>query len=314
MRRTMSTLAARLLSGLKKPDPNIHKTLQKAGEQQALFQLELPLDGKRVHHQYLTMVGRTQGNVTLSTEKPFFMVPESWNGKVFLFRFLMQPDMAKPPLLHKFKSRIVKVLADKKTIMVAVPREIVATEQRRNVRIALKPAHLPHVVVWGVRKDEEDSRGVRFNHHIIMELDASDEETRRTVLNLSAGGIRLSLNPKVLAQNKEWLEPGRRLVVQLVFSGQGHPRPSRHMFVSRVSNTRCEGVSRPELGVQFLAARVSDPSPRWNPLEKSGCEELARVVHSIQVLYYAEIKQRLAVREGTIRQRPQEGGRSKRVR
>jgi hypothetical protein len=76
--------------------------------------------------------------------------------------------------------------------------------------------------------------------------------------------------------------------------------------VSKVCNTRVEEGARPELGIQFLASRVHDPKARWKHLENDGCEQLARVIHSIQVQYYSEIKQRLAIREETLSASPGE--------
>lgn len=301
MRRTLSRLFSGIRLALVKTDPGVLKTLSSAAAQQAVFQLEIQQDRERCHHHFLSLRSCSKDGLVLTSAAPFFMVRESWEKKVFLFRFLLQTDPAKPPLLHKFRSRILQAGKDRKTIMVAVPRDIIALEQRRNVRIKPHRKHLPSLVLWGVHRNQDDTRKVSLHHHVILDLPASADETHKAVRNISAGGVRLSLAPRVLAQNKDWLETGRKVIVQLVFSGSAFDKQTKHMFVAKVCNCRTEGTSRPELGIQFLAARMAGPKPFWKPLDKNGCELLARVIHSMQVEYYSQAKQRLAEREGSLR-------------
>ncbi|MFP5223628.1 MAG: PilZ domain-containing protein [Acidobacteriota bacterium] len=300
MRRTLSRLISGLRLALVKTDPGIFRTLSTAAGQQAVFQLEIQQDRDRCFHHLLSIRSCTREGLVLTSSQRVFMVKESWENKIFLFRFLLQTHPAKPPLLHKFRSRILRADKDRKTITVAVPRDIIALEQRRNVRIKPHRRHLPALVLWGVHKNQNDARKVSLHHHVILDLPASSEETHQAVRNISAGGVRLSLPPRVLAQNKDWLETGRKVIVQLVFSGNAFPKPTKHMFVAKVCNCRTDGTTRPELGIQFLAARMAGPKPFWKPLEKNGCEQLARVIHALQVEYYSQAKQRLAEREGSL--------------
>jgi hypothetical protein len=160
------------------------------------------------------------------------------------------------------------------------------------------------MVIWGVHKDFGKTKGVSLNHHLILDISPAGDEAAQTLKNISAGGMRLSLSPRVLAQNKERLEEGSNLIVQLIFSD--FAQNAKHLFVSRICNSRFEKGARPELGIQFLASRVHDPNARWKKLDEDGCEQLARVIHSIQMKYYAEIKQLLAIRDGTISAAPAE--------
>ena len=306
MRRTLSRLFSGLRLALVKTDPGILKTLSSAATQQAVFQLEIQQDKERVHHHFLSLRSCSKDGLVLTSAAPFFMVKESWEKQIFLFRFLLQTDPAKPPLLHKFRSRILLANKDRKTITVAVPKDIIALEQRRNVRIKPHRKHLPSLVLWGVHRNQDDSQKVALHHHVILDLPAVSDETHKAVKNISAGGVRLSLAPRVLAQNKDWLETGRKVIVQLVFSGSAFDKQTKHMFVAKVCNCRTEGATRPELGIQFLAARMPGPKPFWKPLDKNGCELLARVIHSMQVEYYSQAKRRMAEREGSLRAAPEE--------
>jgi len=299
MRRTLSRLFARLGLYFIKPHPTIIRTLEKALSQQALFQLEMSHEKDRCHHQYLAIKACTHKSLTLVSPTPFFMVAASWQHKSFLFRCLVQVNSDKPPLLHKFRSKILSVGKDKRTITVAIPADIVAMEQRRAVRITPQPKHLPGLVVWGVHKNQGGAKGTILHHNVLLDMESKDLELRKTLANVSARGMRLSLPQKVVAQNKEWLEIGRRLIIQMVFSSSDFPNDSKHMFVAKICNTRMDD-NRHELGIEFLAARVSDPKPRWKPLDKNGCELMARVIHFLQVRYYAEAKQRVVDREGLI--------------
>jgi hypothetical protein len=281
-----------------RPHPPVIRAFEKAVSQQAIFQLEVPQDKTRSHHQYLSITACTDRSLTLASPEPFFMVAANWVRKSFLLRGLIQVDPGKPPLLHKFRARILAVGKDKRTITVSMPASVAVMEQRRNVRIALHPKHLPGLVIWGVRKDKDGGAGSILHHNILLDLGAGTPELRRTLMNVSAGGLRLSLAAKKAGPHMEWLEPGRRLIVQMVFSGPDFPGGSKHMFVAKICNTRTENA-RHELGVSFLAARVSDPKPRWKPLDKNGCELMARVIHFLQVQYYAQARQRLA-REGSL--------------
>ena len=236
----------------------------------------------------------------LASESPFFTAPENWEGKTFRFRFLTRPHPSEPPQLHMFKSKIMRVGKDQLTISVALPRDILVIEQRRNVRIKPIRKHLPQMVIWGVHKDHDGTDGVKLNHRVILELNANDDETAKSVKNLSAGGIRLTVPSQILTRNKEWLGEGRKLIVQLVFQSSERTKPSRHMYVAKIVNARTEGTTRPEFGIQFLASRVSDPNPRWKKLEESGCEDLARLIHAMQVQYHTEAKQIPSVRGGGI--------------
>jgi len=306
MRRTLSRLFSGLRLALVKTDPGVLKILTSAAAQQAVFQLEIQQDRERCHHHFLSLRSCNRDGLVLTSATPFFMVRESWERRVFLFRFLLQTDPSKPPLLHKFRSRILLADKDRKTITVSVPRDIIALEQRRNVRIKPHRKHLPSVVLWGVHKNQDDTNKVSLHHHVILDLPAASDETHKAVRNISAGGVRLSLAPRVLAQNKDWLETGRKVIVQMVFSGSAFDRHTKHMFVAKVCNCRTEGTTRPELGIQFLAARMAGPKPFWKPLDKNGCEQLARVIHAMQVEYYSQAKQRMAEREGSLRVAPEQ--------
>jgi hypothetical protein len=190
-----------------------------------------------------------------------------------------------------FKGKITRVGKDAQTISVTLPKDILIIEQRRNVRIKPIRKHLPQMVIWGVHKDHDATDGVRLNHRVILELNANDDETAKSVKNISAGGIRLTVPSQIMSRNKEWLGEGRKLIVQLVFQSSDRVKASRHMYVAKIVNARIEGTTRPEFGIQFLASRVSDPNPRWKKLEESGCEELARLIQAMQVQYHTEAKQ-----------------------
>jgi len=218
---------------------------------------------------------------------------------MFRFRFVIRPHPTEPPQLHVFKGCLLLVDEDKKTITVGLPKNILAIEQRRNVRIKLQRKHLPDLVLWGAHKNTGEAAGVSLNHCLVLDLKACDQETAAVVKNISAGGMRLTLAPQILTRHKEWLELGRKLIIQMVFCGPECPWPSKHMFVARISNTRTQFVSRPELGVQFLASRVREPKPAWKKLDDSGCEELARVIHEIQKIYHTEAKLPPPVRPGS---------------
>ena len=304
MRRTLSRLFSGLLRPLFKANPEVLKALDRAREQEAPFQMEIPLEGKRCHHLYLHLVSHDSREVTLRCQSAFFMVPQAWKGRSFLFKALIQKDPSKPPLLHKFRTRVEEALKDKKTLRLAMPRDVAAVEQRRNVRLKPKTEHLPGLVVWGVHKNQEQARGVSLRHHLILEMEPGDPDAFKTIKNISAGGIRLALAPQDAARNARWLEPGCRLIVQLFFRAVDSLKASRHMFVARVCNERSECVNRPERGIEFLAAREEGPPPSWRPLEKNGCERLARAIHAMQVLYFSQAKARLAVREGAISASP----------
>jgi len=299
MRCTLSRLFARFGFGKPAPCLKVLDTLNQAAEQEAPVQLEVPQGQGRSFHQYLAITGCSPEGLALSAREPFFMVASSWQDRRCLFRFLVQPTPEAVPLLHKFQGRIVSVGRDRRTITVALPREITAMEQRRNVRLAPRREHLPNLVVWGVRKSRPEQDGPHLHHAVLLDLNAADLEMRKTLLNLSASGMRLSLHHKVAVLAREWLEPGRRLIVQMVFAERDFPGFAKHMFVSKVCNVRTAD-NRHELGIQFLAARVSDPAPRWLPLDAAGCERMARVLHMLQLRYYAELKHRLAQREGRV--------------
>jgi hypothetical protein len=155
------------------------------------------------------------------------------------------------------------------------------------------------MAIWGVHKNFGETKGLTLKHHLILDLSPAIEETAQTLKNISAGGMRLSICPEVLSKNKERFEEGRKLIVQLVFSGSPSPN-AKHLLLSKICNVRIKPGERPEFGIQFLASRVHTPHAHWQELGKDGCERLARVVHSLQMQYYAEIKQRLAIQEGTI--------------
>jgi hypothetical protein len=303
MSRTLSRLLTLLGLGPKPASPSVARAFDLAASQQALFQLEFQQGKSQCQHHYLSFSRLTPEGVVLVFPDPSCMAHPSWTNRTFLFRFLVEPDPAKPPLLHKFRSTILGVAKDKRSVTVALPKSIIVLEQRRNVRIRLHRRHMPHMVIWGVQKNYGETKGVSLNHHVILDLPPSGDEIARSLKNISAGGMRLSLSPKVLNQNKERLEEGRKLIVQLVFSNSTS-QETKHLFVSKVCNTRVQEGARPELGIQFLASRIHDPHARWKELENDGCEHLARVIHSIQVQYYAEIKQRLAIREGTLSASP----------
>jgi hypothetical protein len=307
MRRTLSCFLSSLGFHFIKPKQHVLDALARAVSQQALFQLEIPHDKTKSHYQHMAVTACTPKGFTLVSPTVFFMVAASWQNKSFLFRCLIQVDADKPPLLHKFRSKIIAVGKDKRTITVAPPADIVVMEQRRSVRITPRVDHLPNLVVWGVYKNQDGAKGTILHQNVLLDLETKDPELRRTLLNVSAVGIRLALPQKVVSQNKEWLEIGRKLIVQVVFSGADFPGDSKHMFVARICNARVES-GRQELGIQFLATRVSDPKPRWKPLDKGCCEQMAKVIHFLQVQYYSEAKRRLiahgeSISTGTPKQR-----------
>ena len=290
MRCSLSRLFSSLCLSFLKPDLSVSLALARASEQQAPFQLEIQLDKNSCHQQQLKLKALTPDSLVLESSVPFFLAAAKWVNKVFRFNFLARPHPSEPPQLHVFKGRITLVSKDQKTITLAIPKDILIFEQRRNVRIKPHRKDLPNLVVWGVQKDHDEEKGVSLNHRVILELNALDEETPKSVKNISAGGLRLALAPQVLTRNKEWLEPGRKLIVQLVFSGPDCSWASKHMFVAKICNARTQYTTRPELGIQFLASRVHDPKPGWKALAQSGCEALARVIQAMQVHYHTEGK------------------------
>jgi hypothetical protein len=305
MRRTLSRLLTFLRLHPKPTSPSVARALGLAASQQVLFQLELQHGLNRCQHHYMNFFQLTSKELVLVAQEPSFLVPTSWTHKACLFRFLVEPDPSKPPQLHKFRSTILRVAEDRRTITIALPHNIVVQEQRRSVRIRLHRRHMPHMVIWGVHKNFGETKGVSLNHHLILNISPSVDEAAQTLKNISAGGMRLSLSPRVLAQNKERLEEGSNLIVQLIFSDSPSQK-AKHLFVSKICNARFEKGERPEFGIQFLASRVHDPHARWKKLDTDGCEHLARLIHSIQMQYYAEIKQLLAIRDGTISAAPAE--------
>lgn len=299
MLSTMSRLFRNLGFSSSKPDFSVCSALECALEQRALFQLEIPLDTERYAYQCLSLSAFADDGMVLMSPEPFFAAAADWTGKAFRFRFLARPHSSDTPQLHMFKAMVKTVAEDKKTITVDLPGNILILEQRRNVRIKLRRNLLPDLDVWGATKNTDEATGVSLHQCVILELGAADEETAKVVKNLSAGGMRLSLAPQVFARNKSWLEAGRKLIVRLVFSGPDCPWPSKHVFVAKIINARTRFVSRPELGIQFLAARVYDPELAWKKLPESGCEELARVIHAVQLLYHTEAKLPPPARPGT---------------
>jgi hypothetical protein len=299
MRRTLSSFLSGLGFNFIKPKQHVLEALERGASQQSLLQLEIPHDKTTVHHQHLTMTACSPKGLTLVSPTPFFMIAASWLNKSFLFRCLIQIDNGKPPMLHKFRSRIICVGSDKRTITIALPSDIVVMEQRRSVRITPRIEHLPNLVVWGVNKNQDGANGSILHHNVLLDLESGDLELRKTLLNVSAVGIRLALPQKVVAQNKEWLAVGRKLIVQMVFPGADFAGNSKHMLVAKICNARVEH-GRQELGIQFLASRVSNPKPGWLPLDKGCCEQMAKVIHFLQVKYYSEAKKRLVALEGSI--------------
>ncbi|MBI4959791.1 MAG: PilZ domain-containing protein [Desulfovibrio sp.] len=291
MRSSMSRFFRNFGLHFANPSTSVTPALEIALEQRALFQLEVPLEKDRNLFQHLNIQALASEEVILMSPSPFFTAPENWEGKTFRFRFLTRPHPSEPPQLHMFKGKITRVGKDAQTISVTLPKDILIIEQRRNVRIKPVRKHLPQMVIWGVHKDHDATDGVRLNHRVILELNSNDDETAKSVKNISAGGIRLTVPSQILSRNKEWLGEGRKLIVQLVFQSSDRAKASRHMYVAKIVNARTEGTTRPEFGIQFLASRVSDPNPRWKKLEESGCEDLARLIQAMQVQYHTEAKQ-----------------------
>lgn len=292
MLRLLSRVFSRAWQPLVKPDPAARRAFQKALDQEAVFQMEDRFGGNSSHNIYLTPKSLDGHGIMLTTKDPYFMVAASWEKQVRPFRFLIQVLPGKPLLLHKFQGRIIRV-ENKRTIVVALPKHITALERRRSLRLRPKSVHAPNIIVWGIYKDQEEGKVIRLNHHVILDV-AQREEAYRAILNISSRGIRLALDSHVFNRNQERLEPNRRLIVQLVFENLPGKQSAKHMFVAKVCNHRVEGVSRPEVGIQFLAVRVQHPTPRWQPLENNGCESLAKVIQALEVLYYTQVKQRVA--------------------
>jgi hypothetical protein len=115
-----------------------------------------------------------------------------------------------------------------------------------------------------------------------------------TMRNLSSGGMRLSLKKTDFAAHEVNLEAGRRLLVELCFSGKAFPDGHLFRIISCVRNVvPAQAGGRVEVGVQFLALHRQGQKPAWKSVEHSGVDGIGRLVHQFQVEYYKEIKRRL---------------------
>ncbi|MHC1713697.1 MAG: PilZ domain-containing protein [Solidesulfovibrio sp.] len=294
------------------PDPQATRLLGVAVEQQALFQMMTGEAKATLPFRYMVCRGIHGNGVVLSSRNTKLLFRNYWEKKEFSFRFLIQTEADKFPKLYKFQGKITKIHQDMKTITVAIPDNIAVLEQRRNVRLKLHRHHLPGFSVWYLpRSRAETLPQLLKQRRCIMDLTDQVDEVQSILKNISAGGMRLSLPLPVFAQHEQRLAKGSLHLVQFTFPGQETEQEHTFMFIAKVSNTLVadDPNARPEIGMQFVSARIFDPHAHWRDVRSEGSQELFTLLQSYHLEYYRNLKKNLIMREAllpnpTARSRP----------
>lgn len=297
------------------PDPQAARLLGLAVEQQALFQMMTGQDKATQSFRYMVCKGIQDNGVVLASRNTKLIFRKYWEKKEFPFRFLIQTDTDKFPLLHKFQGQITKIHQDMKTITVAIPDSVAILEQRRNVRLKLHRHHLPGLSVWGLPRSKAEKQPQIQKKRCIMDLTDQVDAVQAILKNISAGGMRLALPRQLYAQHEQSLSKGSRLLVQLTFPGQEPDQEHAFAFIATVSNVLVadDPDACPEIGVQFVSLRVRDPHPHWRDVRPDGSLGLFKLLQAYQFAYYRDLKKNLIMREEpptghTVRPRPGTGG------
>lgn len=273
-------------------DTAVHDLLESAAAQRAVFRIEIGEgSGQR---RYFIASEINPGRIELEPRGLRLDGMHHWKGQRFAFRFILCSRDCGRTQLFEFTSRVASIDARRDRLCLDLPDAVKSLERRQNVRISLQMRHMPRIGVWPVSGGSSDkSSSPRIMSRPILDLSPEHSGIGLTIRNLSSGGIRLSFKKTDFAASEMHLEVGKRLLVELCFSGKAFP--TRHLFriIACVRNVvPCQG-GRVEVGVQFLALHQQGQKPAWKSVEKGGVDAIGRLVHQFQVDYYKEIKRRL---------------------
>ncbi|QLA18501.1 hypothetical protein GD604_01540 [Desulfolutivibrio sulfoxidireducens] len=270
----------------------VHDLLENAAAQRAVFRIEAGEgSGPR---RYFIAADISPGRLELEPRGLRLEGMHHWRGQRFAFRFILCSRECGRTQLFEFSSKVASIDARRDRLCLDFPDAVKSLERRQNVRIALQMRHMPRIGLWPVLGGDSGKTAPRIMSRPILDMGPGHSSIGLTIRNLSSGGIRLSFKKSEYAEHQGHLEAGRRLLVELSFSGKAFP--SSHLFriICCVRNViPAEGNGRVEVGVQFLALHQQGRKPAWKNVEKGGVDDIGRLVHQFQVEYYKEIKKRL---------------------
>ncbi|MEF3698960.1 hypothetical protein [Desulfolutivibrio sp.] len=265
--------------------------LEDAAAQRAVFRIEVGEgSGER---RYFIATEVTPGGIELEPKGMRLDSLRHWQGQNFSFRFILCSRESGRTQLFEFSSRVVSVAPRQGRLILALPDAVKSLERRQNVRITLHMRHMPRLGIWPVIGGGGSKAAPRIMSRPILDVSPSHSSIGLTIRNLSSGGMRLSLSKSDFASNEVHLEPGKRLLLELSFSGKAFD--TRHLFriISCVRNVMPGQGGRIEMGVHFLALHQEGKKPAWKSVEQGGVDQIGRLVHQFQVEYYKELKKRL---------------------
>ncbi|NMC49411.1 MAG: hypothetical protein GYA47_08300 [Desulfovibrio sp.] len=266
--------------------------LEDAVAQRAIFRIESG-DGSEPR-RYFVACDATPSGIALEPRGLRLENAAHWHGQRFTFRFILCSRDCGRTQLFEFSTRVATVDAGADRVILHLPDAVKKLERRQNVRIALQIRHMPRIGIWPVCGGSSTSVTPRIMSRPILDIGPDHSGIMLTMRNLSSGGLRLSLKKADFAAHEVNLEAGRRLLVELCFSGKAFPESHLFRIISCVRNVvPAQTGGRMEVGVQFLALHREDQKPAWKNVEHGGVDGIGRLVHQFQVEYYKEIKQRL---------------------
>ncbi|MFW5487601.1 MAG: hypothetical protein ACNI3A_04150 [Desulfovibrio sp.] len=260
-RHKESRLPTNLIVDRQRIDKILNNALQERAKLELRFAHEDPAGGRFISGAFVE-IGKEAVVLELSD---LVDVSSSWIGrKIEAFFKVSSPRAGRKKSKHKgatFFTFTVEILGIKKTseeyvaVTVAFPHSIEAKQKRTHLR--LDP---PSSLIYGVNlwKESRTAMG-KVNSNIstweapllVMDQDVRDT---MTLQNISAGGIRLEIQPGWQKEDTDIFELGKRFIVRLDLFNPTENNVDRHYLYTVVRNKYEDFTTHKlEVGLKFLA-------------------------------------------------------------
>ncbi len=261
----------------------IRKIFEKSLEDRSKF--ELSFSEKHKFSSNCNIVEIKKKSLVL--ELPMNIVPSSeWKGRNVYLYFSIPTDKSGRRIFYYFESRIITTFSQKDShfIEIEFPEFLEIKQKRKFFRIWVKNEEFDRIVVYFLPPHSKIETIFDLPKPVFEFKKNNKKEGPLPIslINLSAGGIRIKLSNKLRKETKFDVENPPDILLYLTFSLEG--KNKKLLLWCQVKNYNEDHITRDiELGLQFIKQAILDPKDKkkimWKKIpEQDGHEHIGKWV------------------------------------
>lgn len=196
------------------------------------------------------------------------------------FRMMLRRDGLLQEMFYSFATSVQRAATSPGGLLrlrLEGPKALVYGQRRKSLRLVPERDGLHSIFLW--RYDRETG----FNREAPALRSSDFQHGRARLVNLSAGGLCLSLRAALARERGLPITPGERLVVHLDLREPRATTVGEFLLVAKVCHVHPERVGQDlSLGLTFLAEGMADPTTgkmRWEPVADNVIPRLADILY-----------------------------------